>query len=395
MTYYDPRPDTWDSVVVFSTGELPRPLQAGVTYYPVDAVKGNPSTALSPILKLSTTPGGSAINITSAGSGTITLNAFMTDLGALPMVSRGLDSGMPPWSLVNTANAVYDWTAMDNYVAYHFTQRGRQSILTLSSTPSWAARNQAVDAYGSPGGGQVPTSLSSIATYVTAVISRYNTGGNRPFMAVELWNEPSFAPTGTTNENWCGTMSELAQAGRLVNIAAKAADASILVLGPSFTNGLAQVPPSLTDISMYNWLLASDGAAGTGKQWIDGVCYHGYDTVPGNLNGLMDKINYYKAILVFAGMSSTFPLYQTERGVDLGAPSLYLLRCAAIEAAMGLKISVLYNFDSYGVNARMDPVLRVGMNTFYTNVCGKTITYCAINQNNSVTVTASGITTTF
>ncbi|CAB4120868.1 hypothetical protein UFOVP2_38 [uncultured Caudovirales phage] len=395
MLNYDPRPDIWDSVTISSTGSLPTPLQAGVTYYPVNAVKGIPTTVL-PILQLSATPSGNPIILSTSGTGTISFNAFVTDLGLSPCISRGLDSGMPSWNIVNTSNGVYDWTKMDNYVNYHFTSRGRQSILTLNCTPSWAAVNQALDAYGNPGGGQVPTSLALPATYCAAVWTRYNAGASKPFVGVEMWNEPSFAAPGTTGQNFCGTVSQLSQITRLVNQSVKAIDSSALILSPGFTNGSAQVAPSsASTTTLYAYLNASDGAAGTAKQWIDGVCYHGYDTSPGNLVQLPAVNALLKSVLVGSGLSSSFPLYQTERGVNLGNPSAFFLQCAAIEAALGIKMSILYNNDSYGINPRFDSSLRAKMNIFYSSICGKTITYCAINQDGSVTTIANGVTQTW
>jgi hypothetical protein len=387
---------TAESVEFYTTGTLPAPLVVGTIYFVINI---QPDGAT---FSVSSTSGGTAIDILDQGSGTHSCKLHCTDLGARPIISRGLDSCMPSWAVCHTASGVFNWTTMDSYMDYHYKNRGRQTVFCFNQTPSWAARNQALDAYGAPGGGQVPTTLSVVSEFVTALLQRYNSvsaynpTGVKMFSSIEIWNEPTFSSTGAVGNNWCGTMGELVQFARLVNLAAKAVDASIVIISPGFTNALAFKPPGpLTTNSLYSWLLTSDGLTGTGLNWIDAVAYHGYDTSDTDLVQLANKVQKVRNILVSAGLSANYPLYMTERGVDVSNHPLHALRCAAIEAALGLQLSVMYKFDGYGNNPRNNVQLRNAINVFYDNICGKNLTYCAINQNGSVTVTASGTTVTF
>ena len=259
-----------------TTGTLPSPLVPGNIYYVRNLISGT-------TLNLSETPTGPLINLTTTGSGTNTASWYLTDLGCSPIVGRGLDSGMPTWASIHTSDGVFDWTKADQYMDYHFKQRGRKLLFCFNQTPTWLARNSALDAYGYPGGGQVPTDYSKVTAFVTQLVTRYNTvsefnpTGLKMLHGIEIWNEPSFLATGTPGVNWCGTLSELAQLAKTINQAAKAVDSTITIYSPGFTNGVASTPPNLSSNSMYRWLLASDGATGAGKDWIDVVAYHNYD----------------------------------------------------------------------------------------------------------------------
>jgi hypothetical protein len=245
------------------------------------------------------------------------------------------------------------------------------------------------------GGGQSPTDLTTGATFITALLTRAHANGAKPFMGVELWNEPSGAGVGVSGQNWVDTNARLAEFSRYVYQAVKAFDPSLLVLSPGFTTGWMRSELGASAQSMANWLTASDGASGRGRDWIDGVAYHGYDTSDADLVQLPSKIDIYRKRIQACGLSSNFPLYQTERGSDATNHPLHLLRCAAIEAALGVQMSVLYTWDFYGTYPRDTPVLASAIRRFHAGVCGKTLTYCAVNQDGSVTVTAGGVTQTF
>lgn len=381
-------PARWDSCTFQSSGTVPAPLVAGATYYVVNPVNQT--------FGVSATPGGAVIDLTTSGSGSITVTGYMTDLGLPPYVARCLDSGAGAWGNTHTADGVFNWTRLDGFVDYHFAQRGRKLLYCFSYTPTWNSPYPAVnDAFGQPGGGQVPVDMTKGATFVTALLNRYNTGGNKPFMGIEAWNEPSFYAPGTASQNWCGTPAQLAQFTRLINVAAKAADPSILVLSPGFTNGTASGVPSTYVNTMYGYLTASDGAAGYGKDWIDGCCFHNYDTADNSISGHVAKIELYRRIIATAGLSANYPLYQTERGVNVTEHPLHWIRMACIDAALGLKMSVQYACDFYGHNPRTNPTLLAGMISAYDHINGKTLTYCCINQDLSVTVTANGVTKTY
>ena len=95
--------------VVFTGGTPPAPLVSGTTYY----VSATGLTAAS--FSVSATPGGAGIELTTAGSGTITATAQpsgSTDLFyglAVPGTKNGGDANTPQlrtWSVVQTSNVV-------------------------------------------------------------------------------------------------------------------------------------------------------------------------------------------------------------------------------------------------------------------------------------------------
>ena len=368
-----------ETFILTTTGTPPPPLVAGVSY---------PVTEISPagLNATSFKPGG--VTLTGPGTGTHTIKLYTSDLGLPPLAMRIMDSAAPTWARMHTADGTYNWVDMDEYVAYHCTARGRKLIFCFNQTPTWLAPNSALDAYGYAGGGQVPTNFAKAAEFITAFLGRYGSHT----LGIELWNEPSFFSPGTATANWCGTMAQLAEFGRVVSTAVKAVSPSYLVLGPGFTVGHSLVVPGGTAAGQYNWLLASDGAGRQGKDWIDGICYHGYDASDSQLWVLSPQVKTRQAIGTAAGLPSTFPMYQTERGIDVGNHSACHVRFMAVEAALGVKMSVVYAIDFYGDNPRDNPSLRSALGQFYAAVSGKTITYCAIEHDGSVTVTADGVT---
>jgi hypothetical protein len=214
---------------------------------------------------------------------------------------------------------------------------------------------------------------------------------------LEAWNEPSFKAPGTVGENWCAAHAQLAQQTRNVYNAVKAADATCLVLGPGFTSGQVLAPRS-SQSDVVQFLTGSDGAAGTGKDWIDGFCYHGYglgDTST-SLVQLVTQIGAVRALATFGGLSGAIPLYQTERGIDSATDLLIGARAMLVEAALGVRSSVHYAWAQYGPYIAPDvtPALAAAYRTLQSLVAGKTITYCALTQSGQVTAIANGVTVT-
>lgn len=378
---------------VYSTGAVPAPLVQGQSYWIVD-VSGGVSFAVS------ATEGGPPIDLTDAGSGTITVRIGAVDPGAGYFGTvRSLDTSCGTWAQINTANGVYDWTLPDAWIPYHYA-RGRAVLFTFNQTPAWSAVNAALDVYGASGGGQAPSSLSHAATFATALLARYNATspinptGARMIWGIEAWNEPSFQSPGTVGQSWCATHAQLAEQTRNVYNAAKAADASCTVLGPGFTSGMADTTPT-SAAHAVRYLDASDGDGGKGKDWMDGYCYHGYG--PGayqsNLVDLKSAVSRIRSLATFGGLSTGVPLYQTERGIETSAGAFTGLRAAVIEAALGVKTSVhyAYNFSTF-VALHTDAALLAKYAEVNAAIAGKAITYCALMQDGRVTATADGAT---
>lgn len=380
-----------------TTGTLPAPLQTGVKYTIVE--KGvNADPALWTTFKLSLN--GQVIDITNTGSGTHSALMSLDDLGSPVGALRSLDSSHSSWAIMNPANGVYDFSQADDHVLFHFA-RGRKTLFTFNQTPAWAARNAALDAYGSAGGGQVPTDMNTAATFALAYLGRYNAvsavnpTGAKMVMGIEIQNEPSHAATGTASQNWCGTTSELAQFARIVFGAIHSTYPEVLRIGPGYTSGASMINGVGDANSLHAFLTAADGAGGFGKDHIDGVAYHQYFLANSTDMAIYaSRIDHMRSVMVAAGLASDFPLYQTERGVDSLLDPRAHARCAVVAAAKGVKMDVTYTWDSYKMNPRDYPECRAALELVGQRLPGKTLTYCAIMQDDSVRFIADGVTTT-
>lgn len=291
---------------------------------------------------------------------------------------RTLDSGKGRffWARLNPSNGVYDWNDLDDYMNY-FAGLGKDCWFTLHSTPSWCASTTTLDPEGMVGGGSMPTSMTHVTTFITALCNRYL----GQLTHLEIWNEPNMA-AGTF---WEGTAAQLVTLGKTVRDAAKAVDPSIIVLSPGFNH--------LTP--MNTWLAAQDPVSGQfGYQIIDGLAFHPYTGTASyfdNINYASDPPRMYGAIYYKGryGIPS-IPVYVSEYGISgsvdatiaafLALPAeerrARIGRTLAIYAAMGAQSFYLYQYsavqflcgdlvtDTNGVVA--------GVNDFY-QVCGKTI----------------------
>lgn len=383
--------------VFSSTGTLPSPLVAGVQY-PITNKGGDSDPALWTTFQV--TSGGQTVDLTSAGSGTHTVRLGFDDEGSSLTIARSLDSSCPTWASVNTSDGVFSWTDFDEYMDYHYNERGRQLLLCLNQTPTWAARDSALDAYGYAGGGQVPTDLTKPAEFCLAAVQRYNKvsafnpNGVRMIWGIEIWNEPSHSATGTVGDNFCGTVGELAEITRHIASDVLAEDSGCKIIGPGYTSGDTTQAVVGGPHNLYSYLVASDGGGGQAKDHLDGVAFHAY-----SMNDSQDATSWaaqvvnVRALVTASGLSSTFPLYQTERGVEDTADTYCHARSAVILAALGVQMDITYQWDSFGANPRENSETRNSLETVRSTICGKTLTYCAIMQDGRVQYTANGVTT--
>lgn len=88
-----------DTPIIFRGSSLPSPLTAGTTYYKRPGLSADN-------FKVSTTSGGSAVNLTTTGSGTMTFQLTTENYGrAVTNVSYWLDIGpMNKWAMFDTYN---------------------------------------------------------------------------------------------------------------------------------------------------------------------------------------------------------------------------------------------------------------------------------------------------
>lgn len=194
-------------------------------------------------------------------------------------IARNVDvPGCMWWSVEGAARGVYNWSALDTFVAAA-AAAGRDIVFNLLGTPAWASARPAEPGHYANGSDAEPASMDDLAAFVAAVGSRYRARGT-PITAFETWNEPKFAGGGTVAQGnyFTGTPQALARMAKTVFQSAKAADAGVLILSPAPT-GL-EFPWVAGDRSgtdhLDRFLAASDGAGGTGRDWVDAIAFHSY-----------------------------------------------------------------------------------------------------------------------
>lgn len=159
------------------------------------------------------------------------------------------------WRDINTSSGVYDWSGLDARVSAYGS--GTWTYCCWG-TPTWAsARPAEVHPYWN-GAGAEPASMSTLAAFVTALVTRYPT-----LTHIEVWNEPDI-PTTEQYYWYSGSASTFVTMAETIKTAAKAVRPGIKIIGPGTVNYL----------SSPNWLDAV-WAAGLDAH-LDAVSLHAY-----------------------------------------------------------------------------------------------------------------------
>lgn len=274
------------------------------------------------------------------------------------------------WRQINTAAGVYDATSvarLDTWVNQCVAD-GVEIIFTIFGTPTFIASTvpDFTDQYGNRYAANTPTDVSSagcpsIAAFVTWLLGRYNTGGQRRIQYIEAWNEPLFSTAASSY--WTGTYVQMAQVMKGVYAAAKAADPGIVVLSPGFAGMSGGLSPMV-----QNLLTAAVGDGTTGKDWCDGVAYHPYSFGVARYP-VIEDMNFKQFMADCAAYAAGKPIYATEVGFLQDWQTLsqierarIIKQHALVQAAYGVKLIQWYSAD-YG----------------YTSGAGVSPTYVADN----------------
>lgn len=176
------------------------------------------------------------------------------------------------WSGIEpTTKGVRNFTVLDTWVNTNFAA-GRKIILDMSGTPNWAVSAAAAgeSPYPATKGNMVPDNDSDYTDFLTAVATRY--AGK--IYAYDTWNEPNLTKY---YNGAAATVTRLATIQRKAYQAIKAADPAALVLSPCFTSVFSGIDGTFGNgVGLEQFLAASDGATGTGKDWFDHCAYHFY-----------------------------------------------------------------------------------------------------------------------
>lgn len=255
------------------------------------------------------------------------------------------------WGEVNTAPGVYDWTALEKWLANAHTG-GQDVLYTFIWVPQWASsKPNDTTCRLAPGSCDPPLDLNADGTgtdqlwkdFVTAITAYNQTNTTAHIKFWELWNEPHNSFT------WNGTNAQLVRMVSDAYAIIKASDPHAFILSPT-----------LGWISKQTLTWASAYLAAGGVNYIDGVALHGYvmqhlrnggkTDDPETLTTLLPP---YKAMLASFGLGSK-PIFNTESSwsvngqwgpfsSDPDMEAAFVSRLYMLHAAYG--ISRLYWFE--------------------------------------------------
>lgn len=290
----------------------------------------------------------------------------------------------PRWSVQHTAPGVFIDAGMDAWLTAMKTH-GADTIVTIFGTPTWASARPAegLDAYGTPGGKAEPANMDDLSAYVTWLMTTY--GSQIDYL--EVWNEPKYSYSKAASY-FSGTPAKLAEMARTINLAAKAVNPSVKIIGVGATNvtsidGLAAgTSNSGVDITNY-FLSASDGNGGFGKQWIDYISVHTYEhSGTNNLANLPGAKALLQGMKTANGIAS-MPIWSTEYGYITPAFQYYvgpsaartaaIVRYAIMHVVMGMDRCCFYSFGGT-MGWQKDPKCSAEWSRWASIINGATIT---------------------
>jgi hypothetical protein len=287
----------------------------------------------------------------------------------------------PRWSQMNPASGVFVDAGMGAWLSA-MKSVNADTIVTIFGTPTWASSrpSETGDPYGTLGGIAEPASLASLGAFITWLMTTY--GSQIDY--VEIWNEPKYSAV-IGGSFFSGTPSMLAQMAKTINQSAKAVKPSIKIIGVGATACVVQswAPGDLSGLDFTNkFLIASDGATGTGASWIDILSIHTYEHSGVNA---IEKMQYLQSNI--AGIKATssisaMPVWSTEYGYidpDLTKYSpatgkiSALKRYAMYNVVAGMARAVYYSFSS-PIGWQGDPIVTAAWNDFAALLNGATVT---------------------
>lgn len=285
------------------------------------------------------------------------------------------------WNNIETSKGVFDWAVFD--AGFQRSAAVPMIYFTLGRSPAWAAASITLP----------PTVVQDFADMCTAFVNRAKNTHGRTGVYWDLWNEIDYSGSYT------GTAAALGPLAKAGYAAIKAADPTAKVLSPSIVFTTAS---RITTLAAA--LSASDGAAGTLKDHIDGICIHYYaqDKLAQWYDTTMQwaQIVSMKSTLASAGFGE-LPIHANESGVDC-ATKVYnksdqktmQLRAMMLCAAAGFAGYCAYVYDTtpsvFGNVSDYIPEWNAVANALN----GNTITHFQINGDQSVTLVVGGVTLT-
>lgn len=302
------------------------------------------TSATYTIAKPATTPPPSTSTTTSASS------FFGMDVNGLtygtpwPDVSVGtlrLWDSNTPWNMLNPSSGTYSWTYLDENIKLA-QENNAQIIYTFGRTPKWATANGSCTGSYAPNGCEEAPVEADWDAFVTAIVDHVGPGVIKYW---ELWNEANL-----TGEYWNGSNAQLVQMAADARKIIKAVDPNAIILSPSETDNYTGSTACLTTNRCGSAWLTGWLAAG-GKEYIDGVAFHGYPQMNTTPEQVVSQVANQRAVMSANGLGSR-PLLDTESswGENSNLPAAanqvaFLARHLILEQSSGVTTSVWYAYD--------------------------------------------------
>jgi hypothetical protein len=233
------------------------------------------------------------------------------------------------WGDINTASGVYDWTVLDQWLAYAQPQHV-DVIYTITATPAWAATDSHLPCNHWSGACSPPSDLNNDGTGTDKIFKDFITAiANRAGSKIthwEIWNEPNIPSGGSGNSSygsWNGTQAQLVRM-------AQDARTIVLKINPK-AKFLTPSPNPGNGNGASGWM---DGylKAG-GGQYADIITFHGYcGIVP---EAVIPIVTGMTGVMAKYGQSNK-PLWDTEASWGAKADFPDLEQRAAFVARMYL-----------------------------------------------------------
>ena len=298
-------------------------------------------------------------------------------------VARNVDlAGCMWWSIATAGRGLYDWTALDAFVAAAAAS-GRDVIFNFLGTPSWASARPSEAGHYVLGSDAEPASVADIAAFATAVCARYLAQGT-PIAAFEIWNEPKYAGGGGVSQGnyFTGTPQALAAMARAVYQAVKALDAQALVLSPAPT-GL-EFPWVAGDGSgtdnLDRFLGAPDDLGGSGRDWVDAIAFHAYShNGYNNVFAIPQMVANVRQCMALHGLAGR-PIWITETSAITPALDTfvaqhqqdYIARTLLLALGCGVERVVWYAWDD-PLGFAAQPTVAARWNELVAQLAGATL----------------------
>lgn len=286
-------------------------------------------------------------------------------LGAIRLWDDGIK-----WGQLNTANGVYNWTGLDNWL--NRAQASNMDVLyTFGDTPQFAAGATAPAGCLQPGpySCAAPTDVNADGTGTDASFSAFVTAlvthAAARIAYYELWNEPDCSCF------WSGTTAQLVRMGKDAAAIIRSLDPNAKILSPS-----AHGP------TMATWFDGYVAAGGAPNFDIVNVHMRGQNGTNASPEAFLTVWGQVTSEVQKRSLTS-LPIWDDEHGIlqnqGLTDPDMlagYVARSAMLRAGVGVQRQYIYTWDSHAPYGLQGSLSGTAWNQVATWMIGHSVSPC-------------------